>query len=75
MLIPVLGELLSSAGLILNVYFKDLPMEYAGLTEALFEGLKIILRFSHNSFKPLRYHGGLGNNVDGRFQLHRRHNI
>lgn len=39
MLIPVFGELLSSAGLALNVYYKDLPMEYAGLTEAFFEGI------------------------------------
>lgn len=39
MLIPIFGELISSAGLILNVYYKDLPMEVAGLTEALFEGI------------------------------------
>ncbi|KAL7014919.1 hypothetical protein ACKWTF_016195 [Chironomus riparius] len=39
MLIPIFGELVSSAGLALNVYFKDLPMEVAGITEALFEGI------------------------------------
>jgi hypothetical protein len=39
MLIPVFGELISSAGLVLNVYYKDLPMEVAGLTEAVFEGI------------------------------------
>lgn len=38
MLIPVIGELLSSAGLALNVYMTRWPMEYAGLTEAFFEG-------------------------------------
>lgn len=39
MLIPVFGELLSSAGLILNVYYSEWPMEVAGVTEAFFEGI------------------------------------
>lgn len=39
MLIPVFGELISSAGLALNVFYGDWSMEYAGLTEAFFEGI------------------------------------
>ncbi|KAG5668431.1 hypothetical protein PVAND_016371 [Polypedilum vanderplanki] len=39
MMIPIFGELVSSAGLILNAYYKDWSMEVAGLTEALFEGI------------------------------------
>lgn len=38
-LIPICGELLSSIGLVLNVYFDNLPMEIAGLTEALTKGI------------------------------------
>lgn len=39
MLIPIIGELAASLGLILNTYFKEWPMEVAGITEALFPGL------------------------------------
>lgn len=39
MLIPIFGEFLSSAALVLNVYFKSWPMEAAGVAEALFEGI------------------------------------
>lgn len=39
MLIPVVGELIASLGLILNTYYKHWPMEVAGITEALFPGL------------------------------------
>lgn len=33
----------SALGLILNTYFKDWPMEVAGITEALFPGLAGII--------------------------------
>lgn len=39
MLIPIVGELLTSIGLILCTYFENWPMEVAGITEALFPGL------------------------------------
>jgi hypothetical protein len=39
MLIPIIGELVASLGLILNTYFEKWPMEVAGITEALFPGL------------------------------------
>jgi hypothetical protein len=39
MLVPVVGELFASIGLILNTYFSSWPMEVAGVTEALFPGL------------------------------------
>ena len=39
MLIPIFGELVASIGLILCTYFKEWPMEVAGITEALFPGL------------------------------------
>jgi hypothetical protein len=39
MLIPIVGELASALGLILNTYFDKWPMEVAGVTEALFPGL------------------------------------
>ncbi|XP_061401831.1 probable peptidoglycan muropeptide transporter SLC46 [Musca vetustissima] len=38
-LIPIVGEFLGTVGLILCVYFKDTPMEVAGLTEAIFPSL------------------------------------
>jgi hypothetical protein len=34
----------SAIGLILNTYFKEWPMEVAGITEALFPGLAGIIR-------------------------------
>lgn len=43
MLIPIVGELAASLGLILNTYFKEWPMEVAGVTEALFPGIIYIL--------------------------------
>lgn len=40
MLLPIIGEFLTTVGLIVNTYFFDeLPMEVAGVTEALFPGL------------------------------------
>lgn len=39
MLIPIVGELVTAIGLILCTYFERLPMEVAGITEALFPGL------------------------------------
>lgn len=40
MLLPIVGEFLTSIGLLLNAYFfYELPMEVAGVTEALFPGL------------------------------------
>lgn len=39
MLIPIIGEFLSAIGLILCTYFDKLPMEFAGVTEALFPAL------------------------------------
>lgn len=39
MLIPIFGELVASIGLILCTYFKEWPMEVAGITEALFPGM------------------------------------
>lgn len=39
MLIPIVGELFTAIGLILCTYFKNWPMEVAGITEALFPGL------------------------------------
>ncbi|XP_070490268.1 lysosomal proton-coupled steroid conjugate and bile acid symporter SLC46A3-like [Chironomus tepperi] len=39
MIIPIIGELASALGLILNTYFTNWPMEVAGVTEALFPGL------------------------------------
>lgn len=40
MLLPIVGEFLTSVGLIVNTYFfYELPMEVAGVTEALFPGL------------------------------------
>lgn len=39
MLIPVIGEFLATVGLIMCTYFKSLPMEAAGLAEALPPGL------------------------------------
>lgn len=39
MLIPIVGELIASLGLILNTYYAHWPMEVAGITEALFPGL------------------------------------
>ncbi|XP_013098104.1 tetracycline resistance protein, class A [Stomoxys calcitrans] len=38
-MIPIVGEFLGTVGLILCVYFKDTPMEVAGLTEAIFPSL------------------------------------
>lgn len=39
MLIPIIGEFLTSIGLILCTYYERVPMEVCGLTEALFPGL------------------------------------
>jgi MFS transporter, PCFT/HCP family, solute carrier family 46, member 3 len=39
MLIPIIGEFITAIGLILCTYFKNLPMEACGVTEALFPGL------------------------------------
>lgn len=39
MLIPVIGEFMGAVGLILCTYFENVPMEVAGITEALFPGL------------------------------------
>lgn len=39
MLIPIIGEFISAIGLILCTYFDKLPMEFAGVTEALFPAL------------------------------------
>ena len=39
MLIPIVGEFITAIGLILCTYFDKLPMEVAGVTEALFPGL------------------------------------
>lgn len=39
MLIPIVGEFISAIGLILCTYFNKLPMEFAGVTEALFPAL------------------------------------
>lgn len=40
MLLPIVGELLTSISLIICTYFFDeLPMEVAGVAEALFPGL------------------------------------
>lgn len=39
MLIPIVGEFITAIGLILCTYFDRLPMEVAGVTEALFPGL------------------------------------
>ena len=38
-LIPIMGEFLGTVGLMLCVYFKQTPMEVAGLTEAIFPSL------------------------------------
>lgn len=39
MLIPIVGEFISAIGLMLCTYFDRLPMEFAGVTEALFPAL------------------------------------
>lgn len=39
MLIPIIGEFMTAIGLILCTYFKSVPMEVAGITEALFPAL------------------------------------
>ncbi|ETN65245.1 MFS transporter, PCFT/HCP family, solute carrier family 46 (folate transporter), member 1/3 [Anopheles darlingi] len=39
MLIPIVGEFLTAIGLILCTYFESVPMEVAGITEALFPAL------------------------------------
>ncbi|XP_023308597.2 tetracycline resistance protein, class A [Lucilia cuprina] len=38
-MIPIVGEFLGTVGLMLCVYFKQTPMEVAGLTEAIFPSL------------------------------------
>lgn len=39
MLMPIVGEFMAAIGLILCTYFEKVPMEVAGVTEALFPGL------------------------------------
>uniref|UniRef100_A0A182SS61 Major facilitator superfamily (MFS) profile domain-containing protein n=1 Tax=Anopheles maculatus TaxID=74869 RepID=A0A182SS61_9DIPT len=39
MLIPIIGEFMTAIGLILCTYFEQVPMEVAGITEALFPAL------------------------------------
>ena len=39
MLIPIVGEFITAIGLILCTYFKNWPMEVAGITEAFFPGI------------------------------------
>lgn len=52
MLIPIVGELITALGLILCTYFDKLPMEAAGVTEALFPGLAgTFISLSHNSMR------------------------
>lgn len=65
MLIPIFGELVSSAGLALNVYFKDLPMEAAGITEALFEGITGKIRLVEGIDSNSKFSRWLGNNANG----------
>lgn len=47
MLLPIVGEFLAAIGLILCTYFENVPMEVAGVTEALFPGLTGIIEIKY----------------------------
>jgi hypothetical protein len=72
MLIPIVGELMTAIGLIFCTYFEKLPMEVAGVTEALFPGLagKKIKTSNKLLGKLFKFFRWLVYDADGGFQLY-----